>query len=525
MNMIAVASMPSFSSLSLSAARPVLVERRHHLAVGAHALLDLEAQRPLDQRHVLLEIEIVGVGPVDAADLIDVAEALGRHQRGLGAGALQHGVDGDGRAVQEQAGRAAYSLPAFSTPLADAVDQTIRRRQRLAEGQPAGLVVEYRDVGEGAADVGREADVGAVAGAGLLRTAISTDCHFYQALDCYCFFIAACAIGVQRAVSVCHECRELLRRQRLGIEGVLDDALLDLGQLQDADGFLIQSLHDLLRQALRPREREPCAGDEIVAELLERRHVRRFGPPRLGRHRERAQGAALDLAERRAPGERAHRHAAGDDVGEGRGVVGDVRELQIVPLGDIFHDEMAERADAGRGVAGELVGLRRRDQVVDRTQFARRRHHQDDRRPADIGDVGEVAERIEAGIAGDRGRQDLRREPAHQDGVAVGLGAGDLRRRDDAAAAAAVLDHDALASSAFDRCSAMMRAQMSAAPPGAKVTTMWMGLVGQSARAGAAKASSAASKLHAMRFIRSPHRRGRAASAECRARAPLRSSD
>ena len=80
-----------------------LVERRLDLAVGEHALLDLEAQRALDQRHVLLEEEIVGVGPVDAADLVDVAEALGDEQRGLGAGALQDGVDGDGRAVQEQA--------------------------------------------------------------------------------------------------------------------------------------------------------------------------------------------------------------------------------------------------------------------------------------------------------------------------------------------------------------------------------------------------------------------------------------
>src|SRR5580765_3990625 len=51
-----------------------------------------------------------------------------------------------------------------------------------------------------------------------------------------------------------HKCRKLLRRQRLGIERVLDDALLHLGQLQDADGFLVQSVHDLLRQALRAGE-------------------------------------------------------------------------------------------------------------------------------------------------------------------------------------------------------------------------------------------------------------------------------
>ena len=191
---MAVASMPSFSSLSAERSQALLVERRHHLAVGAHALLDLEAQRPLDQRHMLLEIQVVGVGPVDAADLIDVAEALGRHQRGLRAGALEDGVDGNGRAVQEQPRR-----PVFAAGLLDAarnaVDQPVRRRQRLAEGEPAGLVVEHRDVGEGAADVGGKADIGAVAGA---RT--FTNCHVYE-LPCY-FFIASCAIGVQRAVSV-----------------------------------------------------------------------------------------------------------------------------------------------------------------------------------------------------------------------------------------------------------------------------------------------------------------------------------
>ena len=56
----------------------------------------------------------------------------------------------------------------------------------------------------------------------------------------------------------------------------------------------------------------------------------------------------------------------------------------------------------------------------------------------------EVAERVEAGVAGDRRGQDLRGEPAHQDDVTVGLGAGDLLRRDQTATAAAVLDHDAL---------------------------------------------------------------------------------
>ncbi len=105
----------------------LLVQRRLDLAVGQHALLDLEAQRPLDQRLVLAEEEIVGVRPVDAADLIDVAEALGNEERGLGARALQDCIDGDGGAVEKQSGGfvVAARLP---HPGIDALDQALRRR-------------------------------------------------------------------------------------------------------------------------------------------------------------------------------------------------------------------------------------------------------------------------------------------------------------------------------------------------------------------------------------------------------------
>ena len=159
-----------------------------------------------------------------------------------------------------------------------------------------------------------------------LRTAIVTNCHWISTAS---FTLLARWVSSARSRTAMNA-DELLRRQRLGIEGVLDEALLDLRRLQDADHLLVEALHDLLRQALRPGEREPGAGDEIVAQLLEGRHVRRLRPPRLGRHGERAERAALHLAQRRAPGERTHRHAAGDDVGEGRGVVGDVRQLEAV---------------------------------------------------------------------------------------------------------------------------------------------------------------------------------------------------
>ena len=59
-----------------------VVERRIDLAVGQHAFLHFEAQRPLDQRHVLLKEQVIGIRPVDAADLINVAKAFGDEQCG-----------------------------------------------------------------------------------------------------------------------------------------------------------------------------------------------------------------------------------------------------------------------------------------------------------------------------------------------------------------------------------------------------------------------------------------------------------
>src|SRR5262249_45173142 len=125
------------------------------LAVGQHALLDLEAQRPLDQRLVFAEEQIVGVRPVDAADLVDVAEALGDEERGLGTRALQEVIDGDGGAVEKQSGGFVVAARPRRRGM-DALAQALRRRELLADGELASGLDEVRDVGEGAADGGRE---------------------------------------------------------------------------------------------------------------------------------------------------------------------------------------------------------------------------------------------------------------------------------------------------------------------------------------------------------------------------------
>ena len=104
-----------------------IVERRFDLAVGEHALFDLEAQRPLHQRLVFAEEQIVRIRPVDAADLVDVAESLRHQERGLGARALQDGVDGDRGAMQKQPGGFVRATR-FNHAGIDPLDQPVRRR-------------------------------------------------------------------------------------------------------------------------------------------------------------------------------------------------------------------------------------------------------------------------------------------------------------------------------------------------------------------------------------------------------------
>src|SRR5262249_19053069 len=123
----------------------------------------------LDERLMLLEEQVVGIGTIDAANLVDVAEAFGDDERGARAGALQDGIDGDGRAVQEQAGRAVVGASLVDRR-GDSLDQMMRRRQRLAEGELSRARIEHSDVGERTADVGGKAQGGAV-GAGTRRGA------------------------------------------------------------------------------------------------------------------------------------------------------------------------------------------------------------------------------------------------------------------------------------------------------------------------------------------------------------------
>ena len=107
---------------------------------------------------------------------------------------------------------------------------------------------------------------------------------------------------------------------------------------------------------------------------------------------------------------------------------------------------MNAAADAGRGI-GELarIGLGVGDQLLDVFRRHRRMHHQHQRAGADQADRLEILARVVADIAVERRIDRQRPGAAEHQRVAVRRGLGDRARRDRAARAAAVLDHDLLA--------------------------------------------------------------------------------
>ena len=96
-----------------------VVERRQHLAVCGHPLADLEAQAPRHERVGLPPEGLVHPRDAQAPQLEDVAEALGRDERGAGAALLEHRVRRHRRAVDDArdggAGREPAPAPTTAT--------------------------------------------------------------------------------------------------------------------------------------------------------------------------------------------------------------------------------------------------------------------------------------------------------------------------------------------------------------------------------------------------------------------------
>ena len=119
-----------------------------------------ERQRPRHQGDGLLELDVVEARADLAADLEDVAEALGRDQRGPGDAALDDRVGGDGRAVGDVAEFGGVRVGGGQDPVGDVEEADARvgrRRGHLVDARRAGLLVDEDRVGERAADVDAEA--------------------------------------------------------------------------------------------------------------------------------------------------------------------------------------------------------------------------------------------------------------------------------------------------------------------------------------------------------------------------------
>ena len=133
------------------------VERRVRLAGRQQALVDLAGEMARHQRPVAVEEQVIGFGPVAAADDVHVARAAGDDEPGLGALALDQRVDGDGRTVDQLIDRGG-----FEAALADAIDDALhelrRRREALGLDEAPGLVVEPDQIGERSPDVDGDDD-------------------------------------------------------------------------------------------------------------------------------------------------------------------------------------------------------------------------------------------------------------------------------------------------------------------------------------------------------------------------------
>ena len=133
-----------------------LVERSHDRAVRGDALVQLEAEMPLDERRRLAPEEVVHVRDPKPAQFEHVAEAGGRDERGEAAAPLQHGVRRHGRPVHDLRDRPGVE-PADR--LDDGLVVARRSREQLADHYSSVAVVEDH-VGERAADVDADPRLG-----------------------------------------------------------------------------------------------------------------------------------------------------------------------------------------------------------------------------------------------------------------------------------------------------------------------------------------------------------------------------
>ena len=139
---------------------------------------------------------------------------------------------------------------------------------------------------------------------------------------------------------------------------------------------------------------------------------------------------------------------AGDEI-EDRGAaaaIDHVGDLDVLLCRHIFGHHVADRTDARRDVFEAILLLaHEREQFLERLRRRRAVHREHIGRPAQIGDVGEIAHRVETRILVHGGREHVRGHAGDDERVAVGLGTRHRLGADETAAAGAVLDEELLA--------------------------------------------------------------------------------
>ena len=163
---------------------------------------------------------------------------------------------------------------------------------------------------------------------------------------------------------------------------------------------------------------------------------------------ERAHLALLDQRDRGRQRGEIDRDVPADQVGQRRRrtLVGNVGQLHARHRGEQFGAEMDAAADArGRIIQLAGIALGERDQLGDRFRRNGGVHQHDQRAGRDQADRREILARVVADIRIERRIDRVRAGAAEAERVAVGRGLRDLARRDRAARAALVLDHDLLA--------------------------------------------------------------------------------
>jgi hypothetical protein len=140
------------SQFATDCARCILVERGEHGTVVADAFGHFEDAVARDERYVLSEEQVERVRPIDPADLVDVAKALGRYERGARALPFENRVDRYGRTVDDELGRCGRG-----TRNVNRVEYTdykiVRGGEGLAEAYQTRRRIENRRVGKRSADI------------------------------------------------------------------------------------------------------------------------------------------------------------------------------------------------------------------------------------------------------------------------------------------------------------------------------------------------------------------------------------